>query len=65
VSELLDDLEAEHGALDALVAGLSEEQWRMPSAAAGWDIADSITHLAMSDEGAVASVEGNAKAWFE
>ncbi len=65
LSALLDDLEAEHAALDALVAGISEKQWRRPSAAAGWDIADSIAHLAMSDEAAVASVAGNAQAWFE
>ena len=65
MSDLVDDLEAEHGALDALVAGIAEDEWRLPSAAAGWDIADSIANLAMSDEAAVASIEGNAKAWFE
>lgn len=65
MTDLVDDLEAEHAALDALVADISEEQWRTPSAAEGWNIADSIAHLAMSDEGAVASVEGNARAWFE
>ncbi|HZN16224.1 MAG TPA: maleylpyruvate isomerase family mycothiol-dependent enzyme [Acidimicrobiales bacterium] len=65
MSDVIGDLEAEHAVLDALVDGLTEEQWRSPSAAAGWSIADSIAHLAMSDEGAVASVEGNARAWFE
>ncbi len=65
MSDLLDDLAAEHAALDLLVDGLSEKQWRTPSAAAGWDVADTIAHLAMSDEAAIASVEGNAQAWFE
>ena len=65
MSDLVDDLEAEHAVLDALVEGITEEQWRAPSAAAGWSIADSVTHLAMSDEAAVTSVEGTARAWFE
>lgn len=62
---LVDDLEAEHAALDALVADLTEEQWRTPSAAAGWSIADTVVHLVMSDELAVKSVQGDGKKWFE
>jgi uncharacterized protein (TIGR03084 family) len=65
MSDIVDDLEAEHGALDALVAGLTEDQWRSASAAAGWTIADSVAHLAMSDEAAIASVEGRGQAYFE
>ena len=50
---LLSDLEAEHAALDARVAGLSEELWRTPTPAEGWDVADCISHLAYFDGTAV------------
>lgn len=65
MGDLLDDLEAEGEALDALVAPLSEEQWSTPTPAEGWDVADSIAHLAMSDEMAVESVEGRGEAAFK
>jgi uncharacterized protein (TIGR03084 family) len=63
-TDLVDDLAAEQAALDALVDGRPEADWRLPSAAAGWSIADSIAHLAMSDEMAVASLEGRGEAAF-
>jgi uncharacterized protein (TIGR03084 family) len=49
---LLDDLAAEHAALDAVVAPLPEAQWALPTPAAGWSIGDSILHLALTDEAA-------------
>lgn len=62
---LLDDLAAEHAALDALVAPLTEDEWHTPTPAEGWDVADTITHLAMSDEAALGSVQGRGKELFE
>ncbi|HZQ84565.1 MAG TPA: maleylpyruvate isomerase family mycothiol-dependent enzyme [Acidimicrobiales bacterium] len=62
--ELVDDLAAEQAALDALVDGRPESDWRLPSAAAGWSIADSIAHLAMSDEMALRSIDGTAEEYF-
>ena len=53
LSSLLRDLEAEHAALDARVADLSEEQWRTPTPAAGWDIADCVSHLHYFDGTAI------------
>jgi uncharacterized protein (TIGR03084 family) len=47
---LLADLEAEEAALDAVVAELDAEAWRTPTAAVGWDIRDTIAHLAVSEE---------------
>ena len=44
------DLEAEHAALDAVVAGLSEADWDAPTPAAGWAVRDQIGHLAFFDE---------------
>ncbi|MEY2566703.1 MAG: hypothetical protein QOE35_1232 [Actinomycetota bacterium] len=65
MADVLDDLEGEHTALDALVAPLSDAQWKTPTPAAGWDIGDTIAHLAMSDEMAVTSVEGRGEAAFK
>ncbi|MBM3670599.1 MAG: TIGR03084 family protein [Actinobacteria bacterium] len=47
---LLDDLAAEHASLDALVAELDETAWRTPTPAGGWDVRDSIAHLAYSED---------------
>ena len=51
--DIVADLEAEHAALDARLDGLTEEQWRLPTPAAGWDIADSVSHLHYFDERAL------------
>ena len=64
-TDLLDDLAAEQAALDALVDGRSEDEWRLPSAAEGWSIADSIAHLALSDEMALESVAGRGEEHFK
>lgn len=53
LSSLLRDLEAEHVALDARVADLSEQQWRTPTPAEGWDIADCVSHLHYFDGTAI------------
>jgi uncharacterized protein (TIGR03084 family) len=64
LTSLLRDLEAEHTALDARVADLGEDQWRTPTPAEGWDVADCVSHLhyfdgtavlALTDETAFAS----------
>lgn len=46
---VLRDLADEHLALAALIAGLSEPQWRTKTPADGWDIADSVSHLYFFD----------------
>ncbi|MCU1600159.1 MAG: wyosine base formation protein [Frankiales bacterium] len=53
LSSLLRDLQDEHAALDARVCGLTEEQWRTPTPAEGWDVADCIAHLHYFDGTAV------------
>jgi uncharacterized protein (TIGR03084 family) len=64
--EVIDDLAAEHRALRKLVDGIEDEAtWRTPTPAAGWTVADSVTHLTMSDEAAIASVLGHGRQWFE
>jgi uncharacterized protein (TIGR03084 family) len=49
------DLAAESAVTRALVAGLDEAGWRTPTPAAGWDIADQVSHLAYFDEVTVRS----------
>jgi uncharacterized protein (TIGR03084 family) len=56
--EIFDDLEAEQDALESVLAGLSDEQWRGDSAAAGWTVADTVLHLAQSEEAVVATTGG-------
>lgn len=44
------DLAAEHAALDAVVADLTEAQWATRTPAAGWDVRDTIVHIVQADE---------------
>jgi uncharacterized protein (TIGR03084 family) len=47
---LIGDLTAEHAALDAVVAPLSDEQWLLLTPAEGWTVRDTLLHLALTDE---------------
>ena len=53
---LVDDLAAEHAALDALVAPLAEAEWSTLTPAEGWTVRDSILHLAVTDDVAALAV---------
>jgi uncharacterized protein (TIGR03084 family) len=55
---IFDDLEAEQGRLQVILAGLDEAQWQAPSGAAGWTVADVVLHLAQSEEAVSASAAG-------
>jgi uncharacterized protein (TIGR03084 family) len=48
-AELLGDLAVEGAALEAVVAGLEDTAWLMPTPAEGWTIAHCIAHLAWTD----------------
>jgi uncharacterized protein (TIGR03084 family) len=56
--DVLDDLAAQHAELAALVGGLDDAGWSRPSRCAGWNVRDVLLHLAQTDEGALASLEG-------
>jgi uncharacterized protein (TIGR03084 family) len=58
--EVIDDLEKEQEALDAVLGGLSDQAWSSPSAAAGWSVTDVVLHLAQTEEAVVMSVSGRA-----
>ncbi|WP_406252573.1 TIGR03084 family metal-binding protein [Streptomyces atratus] len=50
VAAVIDDLRDESNELDALVRGLTAEQWSAPTPAPGWSIAHQIAHLTWTDE---------------
>jgi uncharacterized protein (TIGR03084 family) len=53
---LIGDLVDEVAALDTLISTLTPEQWSTTTPAEGWDIRDSIAHLAVGDEMALECV---------
>src|SRR5262245_5268852 len=58
---LVDDLVAEEADLDTVVASIDDRQWAIPTPASGWDVRDSIAHLAYSEElAATAMADGVA-----
>ncbi|WP_433802500.1 TIGR03084 family metal-binding protein [Actinomycetospora sp. CA-084318] len=52
---LADDLRAESAELRAVLAALTEEQWRQETPAEGWTVADQVSHLAYFDDVALRS----------
>jgi uncharacterized protein (TIGR03084 family) len=57
---IIEDLQNESDALDALVDQLSAEQWALPTPAPGWTIAHQIGHLLWTDRVALTSVTDEA-----
>ncbi|KAA6218965.1 TIGR03084 family metal-binding protein [Streptomyces filamentosus] len=55
-ADVLVDLRAEGGELDAIVSELSEEQWRRATPAPGWSVAHQIAHLAWTDRAALLAI---------
>lgn len=49
MEQICADLEAEHAALDAVVADLTESEWEAQTPAEGWDVKDTIVHLIQAD----------------
>jgi len=52
MEEFTGDLADEQGALEAVVADLDGAAWSRPTAAAGWDVRDTMIHLAYFDDAA-------------
>ncbi|MCP5025324.1 MAG: TIGR03084 family protein [Actinomycetia bacterium] len=57
MDQICDDLEAETAALEAVVAGISEDRWTTDTPAEGWDVKDTIVHLIQADVAARIAVE--------
>jgi uncharacterized protein (TIGR03084 family) len=60
LDEVLGDLAAEGDQLEKLVTPLTDDQWRTPTPAAGWDVATQISHLAWTDEAAILAATDKA-----
>jgi len=56
MDQICDDLQAEHAALDAVVADITEETWTTATPAEGWDVKDTIMHLIQADMAASLAV---------
>jgi uncharacterized protein (TIGR03084 family) len=56
LGDLIGDLEAEHGALDALVSGIDAAAWACVTAAEPWTVRDQIGHLAFFDQAATEAI---------
>lgn len=54
--QLLEDLAAEHAALDGVLARMTAAQWDLPSHSPGWLVRDQVTHLAHVDETATLAI---------
>lgn len=57
IAELIDDLAHEQEDLQALCARLDEHEWLTPTPARGWDVRDTIAHLADTDEIAIDTID--------
>lgn len=51
----------EHAALDAVLASLSEDQWRAPTPADRWSVADGVAHLTYFDRTATEAITDPAE----
>lgn len=58
VSQIVDDLEAEHAALAAVLQQMPPEQWDIPTHAPGWKTRHQVAHLAFFDRAAAAAIDG-------
>jgi uncharacterized protein (TIGR03084 family) len=59
MQEEIDALDAQQRELDELLDQRPDADWQLPSRCDGWRVADVVTHLAQSDEMAVASLRGD------
>jgi uncharacterized protein (TIGR03084 family) len=55
---LLDDLAAEQQSLLDVLRSLEADDWLRPTPARGWDVRDTVSHLADTDEMAIATATG-------
>src|SRR6185436_4038097 len=58
VADLLNDLVAEQRALQVTLRAIDNDMWLRPTPARGWDVRDTVAHLADTDEMAIATALG-------
>jgi uncharacterized protein (TIGR03084 family) len=59
--DILADYEAEQQSLYDVLLGVADDQWTVPTPAAGWDVRDSVAHLADTEEIAVDTMTGGPR----
>jgi len=64
MKEIVNDLKAEQESLDGLLVTLTEAQWDLLTPAAPWTIKDSVSHIAFTDDVAIATTKGD-DSYFE
>lgn len=55
---VIEALATQHAELRDVLESLAAARWHVPTRCEGWDVADVVTHLAQSDEMAIASAQG-------
>jgi len=63
LDDILTDLAAEYERLESILAGLTPDQWIMPSALDGWTMRDVVIHLAQTEEGVTESLSEPTGEW--
>lgn len=61
MTRLVGDLEEEQVSLQELVATVDDDGWLAPTPSEGWDVRDTVSHLADTDEIAVDTVTGGLR----
>ncbi|HSP56123.1 MAG TPA: TIGR03084 family metal-binding protein [Dehalococcoidia bacterium] len=57
LDEIIDDLAAEHAALEKVLVGMPPGDWDKPSHSPGWSARDQVSHLAYFDETAALAIK--------
>lgn len=63
IDDVLADVRAEYEQLDAVLEQLTPQQWTSPSLAPGWSVADTVLHLALTEEQVVVSLGRGEAGW--
>ena len=56
---MFEALRSQTDRLDDILSSLTPEQWSAPSLCPGWSVSDVVLHLAQTEEGVVATIEGS------
>jgi uncharacterized protein (TIGR03084 family) len=59
---LVDDLEAEQATIAAALAGITDDDWLRPTPSWSWDVRDTVSHLADTDDVAMDTMAGGPRA---
>lgn len=61
--QVLIDLTSEYDGIETILDGLTDDEWNAPSAAPGWTVADTILHLAQTEEHVTSTLATPTSMW--